>query len=230
MMSEYLLINLAVIIIPLILSFEKKLRFYRNFKAFGISFLIVGGAFIIWDIIAAKRGDWAFNEKFIIGFNVLGLPIEEILFFFTVPYASIFIYETFAYYLKEKEIKSDPRLMVIPAVLFFLISLVFTDRYYTMTVMIFTSIFFFMMAVLSPRLTGSRIYFIFILFSYFPFFIVNYLLTSLPVVTYSPNAILGIRITTIPLEDFFYSFSMLSLYLFFYLFFKEKWQEKRKSE
>jgi len=53
--------------------------------------------------------------------------------------------------------------------------------------------------------------------STFLFFVFNYLLTSIPIVIYNPYAITNIRILTIPIEDFFYNFSMLFLYLFFYL-------------
>jgi hypothetical protein len=35
-------------------------------------------------------------------------------------------------------------------------------------------------------------------------------------VEYNPQAIFGTRILTIPVEDFFYNYSMLSFYLLFY--------------
>jgi hypothetical protein len=67
-----------------------------------------------------------------------------------------------------------------------------------------------------------------------PFMIFNYLLTSIPIVTYAPNAIWGGdglwngRFFTIPIEDFFYNFSMLSFYLLLYLYFKKRWIEPKK--
>jgi len=68
-----------------------------------------------------------------------------------------------------------------------------------------------------------RNYWLYIIISFIPFMIFNYLLTSLIVVYYNPKAIWGIRVTTIPLEDFFYNFSMLSFYLMAYVYFKNKW-------
>ena len=47
------------------------------------------------------------------------------------------------------------------------------------------------------------------------FILFNYFLTSLPVVVYNPSAVSGIRFLTIPLEDFFYNFTMMSVYLAF---------------
>jgi lycopene cyclase domain-containing protein len=48
------------------------------------------------------------------------------------------------------------------------------------------------------------------------FLLVNSALTALPVVEYDPKAIFGLRVVTIPIEDFFYNYAMLSLYLLFY--------------
>jgi lycopene cyclase domain-containing protein len=46
--------------------------------------------------------------------------------------------------------------------------------------------------------------------------IFNSVLTALPVVEYNSVAIWGVRFGTIPVEDFFYNYSMLSFYLLFY--------------
>jgi len=63
--------------------------------------------------------------------------------------------------------------------------------------------------------------FLLMLLASFPLFLLfNYLLTSIPVVLYSPQAIWGVRVLTIPLEDFFYNFTMLAVYGFFYFRFR----------
>jgi len=53
------------------------------------------------------------------------------------------------------------------------------------------------------------------------FILFNYFLTSLPVVIYSPSAVSGVRFLTIPLEEVFYNFTMMSVYLAFYLWAKD---------
>ncbi len=226
-MSEYLLINLFTILIPVSLSFEKNLKFYRNFKPLSVSIFIVGGTYIIWDVIATMRGDWMFNAEYLVGLDIINLPLEEILFFITVPYATIFIYETGKFYLKDRDLNLDKSMFAIPGILFFVVGISFLSQYYTVTVMIFSSLFIFTAMILYPQILQSKIYWMWIAFTYIPFFIVNYILTSLPIVLYNPDAIWGIRITTIPFEDFFYSFSMLSLYLLVYLIFKERWLPKK---
>lgn len=65
-----------------------------------ISILVVGSIFIIWDVYFTKRGVWDFNRKYLIGLDIFGLPIEEILFFVCIPYACIFTYKSLKYFKK----------------------------------------------------------------------------------------------------------------------------------
>lgn len=215
-MSEYLIINIATVIVPLIMSFEEKLRFYRFYLPLVISIILIGLLFIIWDHQATVRGDWSFNEKYILGILLFELPLEEVLFFVTVPYSIIFLYETMHVYLPDKRIKIPKTILYIIVVLFLGSSLMFVNQYYTFTVLIFAGTSLFLL-ILENQLINSRNFLFFIVFTYLPFFVVNYFLTSMPIVSYSPNAIWGARIITIPVEDFFYSFSLLSLYLLTYL-------------
>lgn len=226
-MSIYLLINIFTVAIPILMSFERKIKFYRYYPQVFLSILIVGIPFLIWDVIATIRNDWSFNSKYIIGIKLFYLPIEEILFFITIPFASLFLYETAKTYLPNSKIKFSKTSSLIISIIVFLISFIFINKYYTFTVLIFFSIFFLINSFKSEILLSSNIYWIWIAFTFIPFLIVNYLLTSLPIVSYSSKAILGIRFITIPIEDFLYSFSLLSFNLFFYLLFKEKCQKRK---
>jgi lycopene cyclase domain-containing protein len=215
-MSTYLLLNLGIILFPLILSFEKKIRFYRKIPFIFLSVLIVGGIYIIWDVYATSGGHWSFNKEYVGGIEFFGLPLEEILFFVTVPYAMIFLYETFHYYLKNKlpDFKLS-RYSIIISLILFATAIYFQEQSYTFLALLSCAVYF-MIQYIYKKEINSGVYWAFILFSYFPFFLVNYILTSLPVVEYNPNAIWGIRATTIPLEDFFYSFSLISFYILVY--------------
>lgn len=221
-MSTYLLINIAIIFFPLILSFDKNLKFYKKVPYVLQSVAFISTAYIVWDVIATKRGDWAFNPEHLIGINILGLPIEEILFFFTVPYSCIFIYETVCFYIKETKLNFNGKLFLIPAILIIILGTIFYDQNYTFTVSIFVGAFFIGAILFNESLLSSRNFWITILISFLPFLIVNYFLTSIPVVTYNDNAFSGKRFITIPYEDFLYSFSMISLWILFYVLAKEK--------
>ncbi len=227
-MSEYLLINIFTIIVPLILTLEQKLKFYKKLPAVFISILVVSTVYIIWDSIATKAGDWAFNPKYLLGIYWLDLPLEEILFFITVPYSIIFINETVNFYLKEKEIFFSRYIYFAIMILLIIGIILFANQNYTMIVLTYCLTFFILAVSFYPEILKSKIFWITIIISYLPFLIVNYLLTSLPIVTYNTDAIWGNRFITIPLEDFFYSFSMISLWLLVYLIAdkKLKWQRK----
>lgn len=223
MNSAYLLINIVVIIVPLILTFEKKMKFYKKLPAVAIAILLVGSIYIAWDVVATARGDWDFNSKYLTGFYVFNLPIEEVLFFITIPYAILFLFETAKFYLSDRVLVYNCRLYAFAGVFFIIASLNFTGQQYTMYTLFYFGLFFLIARLMNASILTSKIYWQFILLSFIPFFAVNYVLTSLPIVTYSSSAIWNIRITTIPVEDFFYSFSLLSFNILVYETVNEKW-------
>ena len=90
--------------IPLIASFLKPLVFSKNWRAFGASTLLVGAFFIAWDILFTQWRVWGFNEAKHFSVKLMGLPLEEILFFFVVPFCCLFIYENvYVYIVKSRE-------------------------------------------------------------------------------------------------------------------------------
>lgn len=222
-MSLYLLLNIVIIAIPLILIFAPKVYFYKKLKSLAFSIAIVSGLFVLWDVAASARGDWIFNERYIGSLNLLGLPIEELLFFITVPYSCLFLYETFRTYIKEKPFPYNKYLYGILAFSCLSGALVFANKTYTATVLIVSAIVFAGAIFCFRDIFASSIFWLYIIVCTLLFGTFNHILTSLPVVMYSPNAITGLRIAAIPLEDFLYNFSLLSLYLIFYLFAEEKW-------
>lgn len=219
-MSTYLIINILIIIVPLLLSFESKISFYKKIPSVLKSILIVSSAFILWDVIATERGDWSFNPEHLTGISFFGLPIEEILFFITVPYACIFIFETVNFYIKDQSIKINSYLIWVLILLSLIIALLSEEKNYTFTVMLFIAVSILLINYFNTAMKYSSNYWLTILISFFPFLVVNYFLTSIPVVTYNDAAFSTFRFITIPIEDFFYSFSMISMWILFYNYFE----------
>ena len=52
-------------------------------------------------MFGSHEGVWGFNEAHLTGIGCLGLPIEEWLFFITVPYACVFTYACFKKYIPQ---------------------------------------------------------------------------------------------------------------------------------
>jgi len=226
---NYLMLDILIIVFPLIFTFIWKFKYYKFFKPLAASILIVGLSYILWDILVTARGDWWFNKEFLVGFELFGLPIEEIMFFIVVPFACIFIYENLEYFVKDKKVFFNKWIYLFLAAIFIIVGLVFYRQDYTILAMFSCALFFIITPTLYPGLLQSRNYWLYIILSFIPFIIFNYLLTSLIVVYYNPNAIWGGngiwngRFLTIPFEDFFYNFSMLSFYILVYLYFKKRW-------
>lgn len=218
----YLIINFFTILYPIAQSFEHRLRYYKNWKFLFPAILITGVFFVIWDIFKTYYGVWQFNPKFLTGFFIFNLPIEEWLFFLTVPYACIFIYEVLIYYIKKDILsKIAPIILNLIAFINIIIAIIFYDRAYTFVVMFFNGFFLlFNTLYLKPKWLGR--FLLAYLVSIIPFFAVNGLLTYLPVVIYNDMENLGIRIWTIPIEDTMYSMLLFMMNISIYEYLKSR--------
>lgn len=208
----YLTINLASVLVPFLASFYPKHAFYKSWKNYFIANLIVATLFIIWDIIFTTIGVWGFNERYLLGLKLVNIPLEEVLFFFCIPYASVFVYFSLNYLVKKNLLQNQQRFITLfLAISLGIIGLFFLDRLYTSITFILTSLFLFYNYFKKNDL--SRIYFSYSVTLIF-FFIVNGILTGSfidePVVWYNNTENLGIRIGTIPFEDTFYGFLLIA--------------------
>ena len=222
-MSLYLLLDIVVIIFPLLLSFDRKVAFYRRWPAAGISIALVGAVYILWDVFAARRGDWRFSEEYTGELRIAGLPLEEILFFVAVPYACIFILEVVRAYFPERRFTFSRGALAAVGGVMLAAALIFYQRPYTLTVLAVTAAFFFISGLIAREQLGRRSFWLALAISYVPFVVANGVLTGMPIVLYGEGHILGIRIGTIPLEDFFYSFTMLGFNYLVFLLLRDVW-------
>lgn len=208
----YLVINFGSVLIPFLASFYPKHPFYKNWKNYFIANLIVSFFFISWDVLFTYIGVWGFNYRYLLGINIFNLPIEEVVFFFFIPYSSVFVYFSLDYLVKKNYLdKLQKGITLILSIVLCFEGLVYWNHLYTSVTFILTSIYLAYNFLKNNNL--SRIYFSYI-FTLFFFFIVNGILTGSfidePVVWYNNNQNLGIRLFTIPLEDVFYGFLMIA--------------------
>jgi len=206
----YLIILIASIAVPLALSFDKKVQYYKNLKYILPAILITAAIFWIWDMKFTKAGVWSFNPEYTLGIQFKGLPIEEWLFFIVIPYSCVFIYEVLKYYLKDYEY-ANPFLAfsLFLIVGFGLITYFYRYQAYTFLTFLFSTVYL-IYTVFRNRFKHHITKFYFSYFvSLVPFLIIDGILTSLPVVKYAPAYILNIRFLNIPVEDFSYFFLML---------------------
>ena len=72
----YLLINLGCIALPFAFSFDSKVNFASTWKAFLPACFITLTGFVIWDVAFTDLGIWGFNPEYLIGIDLLNLPID----------------------------------------------------------------------------------------------------------------------------------------------------------
>lgn len=199
-----------VVIAPLILSFDKKVHFYTHWKYLFPSILITGIVFVFWDIKFTEAGIWSFNPNYTLGLNLKGLPLEEWLFFVVVPYACLFIYEILKSYLPKLQYDNAFAAISLVVIVFFaVLSYLNREKYYTLFDFLFAAVYLGYTIFRNRFKQHLTKFYGMYLISIIPFLVINGVLTSLPVVKYNPEYILGIRIINIPVEDFGYLFLLL---------------------
>jgi lycopene cyclase domain-containing protein len=215
----YFYLLVGSLCVPLLFSVFV-INFVENWKNFLISTSLIALLFLIWDFIFTEKSVWGFEEKYCLGVRILKMPIEEWLFFFIIPYCSLFTHFAFFYkYPKVKLSRTFTKFFTIglKILCFYLVFSNFNKAYtsvnYSFLFVILALGFFLDIKLLQK-------FYISFLIILVPFFLVNGALTGMftevPVVWYDNTENLGIRLISIPVEDIGYAFSMLfgNLFLF----------------
>ncbi|GAB4342043.1 MAG: hypothetical protein Kow0037_29090 [Calditrichia bacterium] len=211
MQSEYVLFNLLIVGGPLLLSFDRRVHFIRYWKPVLISIVSTAFLFLTWDILVSGH-HWHFNPRFTLGFRLLGLPLGEWLFFLTVPYAVLFVWEVLNSYWPKLFRENQVYLqwhgiiwlsLAIPALM--------SGKTYTTLMLVALG-----GSLLVDRFLNTGIFqrpgsFIYFLLATIMIFIFNGYLTVRPVVLYDSAYQLDWRIFTIPIEDFGYGYAHILL-------------------
>ena len=89
------------------MAFYKSAKHFINWRAFGFTFFIMLLISLIWETtLALPYQWWGFQDHAMIGIFIgawHNLPIEEVVVWFSVSYASIIIYETIKVWLALKQ-------------------------------------------------------------------------------------------------------------------------------
>ncbi|MEZ4799496.1 MAG: lycopene cyclase domain-containing protein [Flavobacteriales bacterium] len=234
----YLAIDLGVLLFPFLFSFYSKMPFYKYWKALGVGILAMMIVFIPWDIYFTSEGIWGFNEKYLTGIKLINLPIEEWLFFICIPYACIFTYESFNYLFPKVNERWNGKkwsgfyILILIPILF-----VNFTHWYTATTAVLTIVALGILIGLKFKKLGL-LHFSWIVLLV-PFYLSNGVLTGINftqyhfinmypdqvsdmIVWYNNSHNLGIRIWSVPLDDFFYGMLMLLISIPVY-----EWSKKR---
>jgi len=206
---EYILFNLIVLSGPVAFSFDDRVRFVRQWPPAFCSALVLLAPYGIWDSLVTGR-HWWFNPRYTSGTFIGPLPAGEWLFFITVPFASLFIWEVLRFYRPAQHAVKDARTPLwiwwgLPlAGLIWLLG-----KEYTGLVILALTV-----TALADLTAGGRVLhranaLLYAAILTMLMLLFNGYLTARPVVLYDAAYQLDRRIFTIPVEDFFYGFSLI---------------------
>ncbi|MSP58522.1 MAG: lycopene cyclase domain-containing protein [Flavobacteriaceae bacterium] len=220
--NTYFYLLLLCISGPFLLSFDKKVSFYKEWKFFVLSMLPVSVFYLIWDIIFTNLKVWEFNKDFLVGQYFSNIPLEEYGFFIVIPYCCLFIYACLKKYIPVIGFKNYSRYLSIGLILLSISLLALHPKQlYTATTfgLLFLSLCYFTLTHKTQHLTHIYLSWMIALI---PMALVNGVLTGKPILIYNDAENMGIRIGTIPIEDFFYNLVYMIWMVYIYEFWKSK--------
>lgn len=225
----YMMLLVFTGIFPCLFGFIPKPSFYRAMPSVFLANIPVTLFFILWDIWFTQKGVWGFSETYTLGPRLIGLPLEECLFFVIIPLSCTFIYWSLNSVLpKEPFARIERTASVILTGFFLFIGVWKWEHIYTSTTAFLSGFLLLYHILFIPAGYRGRIYLAYLV-TCIPFLIVNGILTGsltqAPVVMYNPDEIFGLRVGTVPVDDFGYSFLLLLANISLF-----EWLQKEKAD
>ena len=209
MKFEYLLFNFIVLIGPVVSQFNRQIRHISRWRLKLLTNGIVMIPYIIWDVLVTGS-HWQFNEAYTLDFRLLGLPIEEWLFFLTVPFGCLLVWETLPHTKLSTQRKPLRHVRtVLYAALLIGIWVFSTGRQYTGLVLCCFGFVGLADTLLRTDLLLQLKTYVYLAIVSGLILVFNGYLTARPVVLYGEVYQSGYRILTIPIEDFGYGFTLV---------------------
>ncbi|QES88310.1 lycopene cyclase domain-containing protein [Rhizosphaericola mali] len=226
----YILILFFTVIVCFIASFDKRIKFDQYFLPFLKAAIIVAIPFISWDIWFTLKGIWWFNFDYTLGIQLFGLPIEEWLFFISIPFACVFTYYCMNNFFRWEHLIGFNNILVFTSIIVCsVIALLHPHQTYTLVTAISTTVtlIFLHFIVRATWISKASLTYLILMLGFLP---VNGILTGTgidhPVVNYNSKTFLDIRILTIPIEDAVYGYTQFLLVIYFFYQFRKKRDQK----
>jgi lycopene cyclase domain-containing protein len=219
----YLLLQLAFLVIPVILSTRKTIRFAFQLRYLVPAIVFSGAIFVMWNMRFNELLIWTYNPNYITGILLARVPLEEWISFLIIPFSSVYIYA----FLKIKLEKLDKQNIFVALSLLLFIGM--GTLAYVFRRNMFSFFTFFLGAIYLGytvfRNRFKKYYTAFygsFIVSLLPFIVVSIVALRLPVITYNTDHIIGIQVFGIPFERFFYLFLMLLITTTIYEYLSER--------
>jgi lycopene cyclase domain-containing protein len=101
--ATYLALMAACLAVTLPLELVLRARVYRRPRRWLAALVPVFLVFNVWDWVAIRRGHWTYSDRYTTGIELLGLPLEELVFFLVVPTCALLTYQAVVRLLPPRE-------------------------------------------------------------------------------------------------------------------------------
>ncbi|HEY6708443.1 MAG TPA: lycopene cyclase domain-containing protein [Actinomycetota bacterium] len=91
--ASYLVLMAACVAVTLPLELVLKAGVYRRPRRWLAALAPVFVVFNLWDWVAIRRGHWTYSPRYTTGIRLIGLPLEELVFFLVVPTCALLTYQ-----------------------------------------------------------------------------------------------------------------------------------------
>lgn len=214
MKYEYLLFNLIILAGPLLGGLLYPKTKWPKLKHILLSLIPPAIVFILADFLATGVF-WRFNDTYTTGIKLLNLPFEEILFFFTVPFACLFLWINWP---RNSRLVFHHQWLTVIGLGLVTLGLVSLSIGWYYSGIIFTLFGIWLIFDSRQRLPlSNRLdYLTFLALVFVLTMVFNGYLTARPVVIYNPYYKTNLNLFTIPVEDIIYGFILINLNLLIY--------------
>lgn len=107
--ATYLVLMAACLLATLPLELVLKAGVYRRPRRWLAALVPVFLVFSLWDWLAIRRGHWTYSPRYTTGIVLLGLPLEELVFFVVVPTCALLTYQAVVRLLPSPARRGVPR-------------------------------------------------------------------------------------------------------------------------
>ena len=214
----YLVLDIGMVLSAIVVGLRYRQQWLSGWRPTLQTVGIVAVLFVAWDMAAVHAGHWRFNALYTLGLRIGGLPIEEWLFFVAVPLIAMSMWEL----IRPQETKRWRVFGPVQAAIALgcaVFGVIQIGRGYSMAA---SSAALCSAGWWAACPYGVRRWLIFEGLLFGCFFCVNTILTALPVVEYGSAAYSGLRIGSIPVEDFLYNYALVGATILTYAMLKNR--------
>jgi len=220
---SYLLLLLVYLVIPVVLSTQKKVRFVFQLRYLLPAVIFSGAIFVMWNMRFIELGIWRFNSDYVTGIEFIKVPVEEWLSFLIIPLSSVYIYEWLKIRLENFEQANS--FLMVSLVLFAItgvLAFYFRKNMFTFFTFFLTAIYLGYTVFRNRFKRHYTKFYLAFAVTLLPFIIVSAVLNLLPVIIYNANHIIGVEVIGIPVEKLGFLFLMLLINVTIYEYLSER--------